>query len=230
MTREEPRHLLVQARGDESPLYEARNNGWWAERTDAFTVGIRLDDKSLALPADLVDLLRSRSVGSLRTSRRLARHLGRSWAVRHWEEGRRQITWVCWSCDRLHWEPDPHDSPPPPVDITVEGEFQYGPLRAEGFGDFFPDDPAAALDLSDGLVAGLYTWAADIDATVNLDLRDRVEGKYDSAWERLYQEGAELARRVAREVGPERVVTYTGTVNGGLAALTRVAWRGERQV
>ncbi|MET8977653.1 hypothetical protein ABZX85_18750 [Streptomyces sp. NPDC004539] len=125
---------------------------------------------------------------------------------------------------------DPHDSPPLPLDITVEGEFQYGPLRADGFGDFFPDDPAAGLYLPDDLVAGLYAWAGSVDATVNLDLRDRVEGKYASVWDRLFREGAELARRVAREVGPGRIVTYKGTVNGGLAGLTSVAWQGDRQL
>ncbi|MFJ5529600.1 hypothetical protein [Streptomyces sp. NPDC093261] len=117
-----------------------------------------------------------------------------------------------------------------PIDITVEGEYAFGPLRAEGFGDFFPDDPAAAVDLSDRLVANLYVWAKSIDTTLNLHLRDREEGKYDGEWERLFHEGAELARRVAHELGPDRAVTYKGLANGGLAAITSIPWRGDRQL
>lgn len=138
--------------------------------------------------------------------------------------------WVCWSCDRLHWERDYHSAPPPPVHITVEGEFKFGPLRAEGFGDFAPDDPAAALALSDDLVAALYTWAKAIDTTVNLDVRDREEGKYDDEWQRLFREGRGLAQQVARELGPTRTVTYKGLANGGLVAMTSVTWEGDREL
>ncbi|WP_275461802.1 hypothetical protein [Streptomyces noursei] len=112
----------------------------------------------------------------------------------------------------------------------MEGEFTFGPLRSEGFGDFLPDDPSAGLTLSDGLVAALYGWAKTIDVTLNLDLRDREDGKYDAEWERLFHEGAELARRVAQELGPARTVTYKGLANGGLAAITSVTWQGDRQV
>ncbi|RPF36333.1 hypothetical protein EDD92_6369 [Streptomyces sp. TLI_185] len=226
----------MQARGEPSPLYEPAG-GPWDEDPDSFTVGLPLEDTALALPADLLDTLRSWSLSGpphdergLTATQRLARHLGPSWAVRYWEERRRTVKWVCWGCDRLHWERDSHGAPPHPVDITVEGEFKYGPLRSDGFGDFFPDDPAAALDLSDGLVADLYTWAKGIDDTLNLELRDREDGKNDAEWERLFREGSALAQRLAHELGPSRTVTYKGLANGGLAAITSVSRRGGRQV
>ncbi|MFI1353443.1 hypothetical protein ACH4TV_07650 [Streptomyces sp. NPDC020898] len=247
MTLEEPRHLLVQARGEPSPLFETEDP-WAFDDLGAFTRCVPLDDERLLLPADLADALRSwarsRPPGGftsrpelrghvkqgLAVARRLAARLGPAWTVRYWDEQHRTEKWVCWGCDRFHWERDAHGTPPHPVDLTVEGEFRFGPLRSEGFGDFFPDDPAAALALSDGLVADLYGWARSIDDTVNLEVRDRVDGKYDAEFERLFRAGAELARRVAHEAGPDRTVTYKGLANGGLAALTSVSWRGDRQV
>ncbi|MFJ8632764.1 hypothetical protein [Streptomyces sp. NPDC093568] len=247
MTFEEPRHLLVRARGEPSPLYEPQD----AEAHDdlsAFTRGVPLDEAGLGLPEELVDALRSWSLSrppegfvsrpdlrghvkqGLATAQRLARYLGPSWVVRYWDERHRSAKWVCWGCERLHWERDSHGTPPHPVHLTVEGEYKFGPLRSEGFGDFFPDDPAAALDLSDGLVSSLYTWADGIDATLDLDLRDREDGKYDAEWERLFREGMELARRVAHELGPARTVTYKGLAHGGLAALTSITWQGDRQM
>ncbi|WP_406164945.1 hypothetical protein [Streptomyces sp. NBC_00996] len=121
-------------------------------------------------------------------------------------------------------------TPPHPVHITVEGECKFGPLRSNGFGDFAPDDPAAALHLPDELVAGLYAWAAGIDNTLNLDVRDRDDGKYDAEWQRLFREGMEPARQVAHELGPARTVTYKGLAHGGLAALTSVTWQGDREL
>lgn len=247
MTPEEPRHLLVQARGEPSPLYETWDP-WTYDDLAAFTGSVQLDDDRLGLPAGLADELRSWSLArppegftsrpdlrehgkrGLAAAQRLARQLGPSWVVRYWDEGNRTAKWVCWGCDRLHWERDSHGTPPHPVDITVEGEYQFGPLRSDGFGDFFPDDPAAALTLSDDLVADLYTWAKSIDSTLNLHLRDREDGKYDAEWERLFHEGAELAKRVAHELGPVRKVTYKGLAHGGLTALTSLTWQGDRQL
>ncbi|MGY4982875.1 hypothetical protein ACWCYL_38005 [Streptomyces sp. 900105755] len=247
MTSEEPRSLLVQARGEPSPLYEPEDP---AAHDDlgAFTRAVPLDDDRLALPADLADELRSwwlsrppEGFGSrpdlrkhvkrgLEIAHRLAERLGPAWSVRYWDERHRTAKWLCWGCDRLHWERDEHGTPPHPLDLTVEGEFKYGPLRADGFGDFFPDDPAAALELSDGLVSDLYAWAKGIDDTLNLDVRDREDGKYDAEWERLFRDGSVLAQRVAHELGPSRTVTYKGVANGGLAAITSVSWRGDRQL
>lgn len=246
MTQEEPRYLLVHARGEPSPLYELSGSGGSAEDIASFSVGIPLEDPALALPPDLAEALRSWSPSplpegsrselrrhaaqGLALAGRLARHLGPSWAVRHRDANRGRAEWVCWSCDRLHRGLDSEGTPLHPVDITVEGEFRYGPLRAEGFGDFGPDDPTAGLTLSDDLAAALYTWARSIDDTLNLELRDREDGKYDAEWQRLFHTGADLARRVAHELGPARKVTYRGLANGGLAALTRVTWRGDREL
>ncbi|MEU5308135.1 hypothetical protein [Streptomyces sp. NPDC021562] len=247
MTCEEPRFLLVQARGGPSPLYEPEVS-WADPDQDAFTRDVPLDDDRLALPKELAEALRCwvlsrptegfvsrpelrRHVSrGLALAQRLARHLGPSWAVRYWDERHRSAKWVCWGCDRLHWERDSHGTPPHPIDITVEGEFKYGPLRSDGFGDFFPDHPAAALDLSEGLIADLYAWAKGIDDTLNLDLRYREDGKYDDEWERLFRTGSALAQRLAHEIGESRTVTYKGLANGGLAAITSVSWRGDRQL
>ncbi|MFD8720373.1 hypothetical protein ACFV2H_20820 [Streptomyces sp. NPDC059629] len=247
MTREEPQFLLVRARGGPSPLYEPEVS--WAEaHPDAFTRDVPLDDDRPALPGELADALRSWALSrpadnvasrpglrrhaaqGLALARRLARHLGPSWAVCYWDEGRRTTKWLCWGCDRLHWERDSHGTPPHPVDITVEGEFKYGPLRSDGFGDFLPDDPAAALDLSEGLVADLYAWAKDIDDALNRYVRDREDGRYGAECERLFRTGSALAQRLAHELGPSRTVTYKGLANGGLAAITSVSWRGDRQL
>ncbi|MEU7056365.1 hypothetical protein [Streptomyces sp. NPDC046197] len=247
MTMEEPRHILVRSRSDRSPLYEPCGDGT-DEDIGTYARAVPLDHASPALPEGLADALRSWSRSrpadgfqsrphlrkhvkqGLEVARALARHLGPSWAVRYWDERHETAKWVCWGCDGLYWERDSHGTPPHPVDITVEGEYAFGPLRADGFGDFFPDDPVAALTLSEGLVSGLRAWAQDIDTTLNLALRDREEGKYDSEWERLFHEGMDLARRLAHELGPGRTVTYKGLANGGPAALTYVAWRGDRQV
>ncbi|MET8247209.1 hypothetical protein ABZV31_23975 [Streptomyces sp. NPDC005202] len=249
MTTEDPRYILVRAGSDLSPLSEPREDGTY-EVIDTFTCTVPLDDSRLALPESLADTLRSWSLSrpadgfpsrpdlrkhvkqGLEAAKSLARHLGPSWAVRYWDERHETAKWVCWGCGRLHWERDSHGTPPHPVHITVEGEHKHGPLRSDGFGDFFPDDPAAALALSDGLVSGLYAWADGIDTTLDLDLdlRDREDGTYDAEWERLFREGTELAKRVAHELGPARTVTYKGPAHGGLAALTSVTWQGDRQL
>ncbi|MEV6947400.1 hypothetical protein AB0N07_36645 [Streptomyces sp. NPDC051172] len=68
---------------------------------------------------------------------------------------------------------------------------RLGPSWAVRYWDFFPDDPAAALDLSDGLVSDPYTW-----------------------------EGSAPAQRLADELGPSRTVTCKSLANGGSAAIT----------
>ena len=247
MALEQTRHLLVQGRGEPSPLYESYL-GWAYEDIDTYTGCVPLDDPVLGLPADLADALRAWSLSrpsedsasppslsehvqqGLVVARRLARHLGPAVAVRYRDERHRTSTWICWGCDRLHEESDGNDAPPHPLHIDVDGEFKYGPLRSDGFGDFFPDDPTAALHLSDGLVTALYAWADGINTTLNLMIGDRDEAKYDGEWQRLFREGMDLARQVAHEIGPGRTVTYKGLAHGSLAMLTSVTWQGDREL
>ncbi|MET9535826.1 MULTISPECIES: hypothetical protein [unclassified Streptomyces] len=86
------------------------------------------------------------------------------------------------------------------------------------------------LALSDGLVADLYAWAKNIDITLDLDVRDREEGKYDDEWQRLFLEGHGLAQQVAHELGPERTVPYKGLANSEIAPLTSVTWQGDQEL
>ncbi|MFJ1606472.1 hypothetical protein ACIOHS_24310 [Streptomyces sp. NPDC088253] len=247
MIHDEPRHLLVRARGEPSPLYEPEDPRDY-EDLGAFTRNTPLNDDGSALPADLADALRSWSLSrpsdgfpsrrhmrkyverGLEVARAVARHLDCAWVVRYWDEGQARAKFVCWGCGRLDWALDEHGEPPHPLHIVVEGEFTWYPLRAQGFGDFAPDGPVGSLHLSEELVAGLYAWSKSIDATVNLYLRDREEGKYDDEWQRQFREGRELARRVAHELGPARKVTYRGLANGGQAAMTSVTWQGDQEV
>lgn len=240
----EPRHLLVRALGAPSPLY-GTDAGPLAEVAD-FTQSVPVD--SLGLPdesaRELLSWSQTRPPGGftarpalrkhvergLELARAVARHLGPAWVVRYWDERQARAKFVCWGCGRLDWALEEHGEPPHPLHIVVEGEFKWYPLRAEGFGDFAPDGPVGSLRLSEELVADLYAWAKSIDTTVNLDLRDREDGKYDDEWERLFHAGTELARRVAHELGPARKVTYKGLANGGPAAMTSVTWRGDRDV
>ncbi|MCG7526078.1 hypothetical protein MHW47_16710 [Streptomyces sp. OfavH-34-F] len=243
---EKPHALLVQARGEASPLY-ASPEGEYAH-LDSFTHNVPLDDTGLLLPPDLAKALgtwaaslpqegfdsrpaaRKHAARGLKVTQEVARHLGPSWAVRYWDEPRGTSTWICWGCDRLHGERDDQGAPPHPVDISVEGEFRCGPLRSEGFGDFFPDDPAAALALSEALVADLYAWARSIDEEMNTYLRDRNEARYMDVTLRRFREGEEMTRRLARELGSMRKVTYRGVAHGGPATLESVTWQGDRKV
>ncbi|WP_405899960.1 hypothetical protein OG242_23050 [Streptomyces sp. NBC_00727] len=243
---EKPHDLLVQARGEASPLYTSPD-GAYAD-LDSFTRNVPLNDDQLILPPGLTEALGSWAVSrpsegfgsraaarkhaarGLKVTQGLASHLGPSWAIRYWDEPHGTAKWVCWGCDRLHWERDSHDTPPHPIDIAVEGEFKFGPLRSDGFGDFFPDDPAAALALSEAMVADLYSWARGIDAEMNAYLRDRNEARYQDVAFRQFREGEELARRVAHELGSMRKVTYRGMAHGGPATFTSVTWQGDRKV
>ncbi|MFM9449102.1 hypothetical protein [Streptomyces acidiscabies] len=227
--------ILVRARGGASPLWGVLDFGELAF-DDGYVFSVPLDDDRLGLAADLVDALRAWDAegagdfaAGLVLARRIARHLGDAWVVRCWDDVRREGRRVCWGCESFY---DEHDAsrPPHPVHLVVEGEFAYAPLRAEGFGEFLPDDPVAALELSEGLAEALRAWARDIDATLVPWLRDRADGTYEGECERLFREGFGLAERVAGEVGATRTVTYKGLANGGLGAMTSVSWRGDRRV
>jgi hypothetical protein len=89
--------------------------------------------------------------------------------------------------------------------------------------------PAAALHLSDSLVSVLSSWAQSIK-TLNRELQNRQDGKYDGEWQRLFHEGMGLAQRLARELGPARTVTYIGLVNGGLSTRTTMTWQGDKRI
>jgi hypothetical protein len=106
-----------------------------------------------------------------------------------------------------------------PLHITVLGEYHAYPLRKDAHDDFAPDDPHAALGLSDALVAGLYAWARDIDAAMNTWLADRDDTRWEVAFRRLHEEGENLAERLARELGPGRTVTYEGVQGVSRAVL-----------
>ncbi|MEV6669773.1 hypothetical protein [Streptomyces sp. NPDC051162] len=224
--QDEPRRLLVRARGDRSPLYTS-DAGSYAD-PDGFTIGVPVDDPGLGLPGDLAYSLISWSTTrppegftsrpplrkhvkkGLELAQTLAKHLGPTWVVRYWDERHGSAKFVCWGCQRLHWTLDAHGSPPHPLHIVVEGEYKWGPLRAEGFGDFMPDDPAAALGLSDDLVDDLYKWSADFNANVDLYVQERDEDRDDARRRVLDQQGQELTERVARELAPGRSVRYGG--------------------
>ncbi|WP_116210850.1 hypothetical protein [Streptomyces olivoreticuli] len=224
--QDEPRHLLVRARGDRSPLYTS-DAGFYADPDD-FTSGVPVDDPGLGLSGDLAHGLVSWSTArplggfasrpplrkhvkkGLELVQTLAKHLGPTWVVRYWDEQHGSAKFVCWGCQRLHWTLDAHGNPPHPLHMVVEGEYKWGPLRAEGFGDFMPDDPAAALGLSDDLVDDLYKWSADFDANMNLYLEERDGEKDDARRRELDRRGEELTERVARELAPGRTVRYGG--------------------
>ncbi|BBC33616.1 hypothetical protein SGFS_049100 [Streptomyces graminofaciens] len=205
----EPRHVLVRPQGGPSPLYLIP----YAEQSEAladlddFTYLVPLDDPELALPEAL-----SEYRPGLEYARALAKHLGAAWVVRYWDERHGTTKFVCWGCDGLHWAAELHPVPPHPVRITMLAEFKWYPLRAEGFGDFAPDDPTAALGLSDDLVAGLYRWAADFDAAMNDYVSARDEDEFDARKRELERVGESLAERLAAELGPGRTVNYLGVV------------------
>ncbi|MFE3634373.1 hypothetical protein [Streptomyces sp. NPDC059168] len=246
MTEGTPEQLLIRAQFGRSPLY--RTTAGMGARTDDFTLITAVDDPATALPTDLAreltewarsipeggfasrPALRRHVKRGVEIARRVARFLGPGWVVRYWDEQHQAEKFVCWGCDRYHWTAEAHGVPPHPLDITVEGEAGMDPLRAEGFGYFAPDDPAAGLYLPDGLVTDFRAWVRRIEETLEKDLPHQEEDRFADAWQGLFREGRHLSERLARELGPARTVTYKGLANGGLAALTTETWRGDRQV
>ncbi|MFD7667235.1 hypothetical protein [Streptomyces sp. NPDC059788] len=225
--QEEPRHLLVQARGDDSPLFTSTAD-FYADAPDDFTIGVPMGDPALGFSEGLArDLaswnavrlpegstakaaLRKHVKTGLGLAQSVARHLGPKWVVRYWDARHGTAKFVCWGCSRLHWTLESHGTPPHPLHITMMAEFHWGPFRAEGFGDFMPDDPAAALGLPDDLVDDLYAWAIDFDAELNWYVAERDEEGHAAQRIELESRGEELAHRVARSLQPGRTVIYAG--------------------
>lgn len=217
----------MRAQGARSPLHELYA-GLSEEGGDHYTSSVPVDDPDVDLPEDLARGLVSWSTArppggfasrpplrkhvkqGLTLAQAVAKHLGPAWVVRYWDEQHHAAKFACWGCQRLHWTLDAHGDPPHPLHIVVEGEYKWFPLRAEGFGDFAPDDPAAALGLSDELIDDLHGWSADFDANMELYLKERDEDRDDARRRELDRRGEELAERVARELGPGRTVTYAG--------------------
>ncbi|WP_405444513.1 hypothetical protein OG350_37510 [Streptomyces achromogenes] len=241
-----PEHLFIRAEAGRFPLY--RTDVGMTARPEDFPCETAVDDPALGLPADLAreltewarsipdggftsrPALRKHVKHGLEIAQKVARFLGPRWVVRYWDGQHQDEKFVCWGCDRFHWTADAHGSPPYPLDITVEGEASLDPLRAEGFGYFAPDDPAAGLWLSDDLVAAFKSWARQIDETLEQDLPHQEEDRHAAEWQRLFREGREISKRLAHELGPARTVTYMGLANGGLTTITSETWQGDRQV
>lgn len=205
MNHPDPRPLLVRAQDDAWALDD------FVELPDALTD--RLHSWSQARPRGGFTsrpALRGHVAEGLDVARALAKHLGPEWAVRYWDERHRTEKSVCWGCGRANLTPDAHGTPPHPVHITVQAEYRWCPLRADGFGDFAPDDPVAALDLSDDLVADLNAWSQAHKAAIDGWLDDRDDAREQAAMERLWREGELLTARVARALHPGRTVTYGG--------------------
>ncbi|MFF9243349.1 hypothetical protein ACF1AY_10000 [Streptomyces sp. NPDC014776] len=223
-----PRHLLVRAHGNASPLSTADAGVNSAAEPDEFVHEVPLDDARLDLPGDLAQrlsrwnrgrddggltarsALRRHAAEGLEAAQDLARHLGPDWVVRYFDERHAHAKFVCWGCGRLHWSADTHGTAAHPRHIVVQGQYKWFPLRAEGFGDFAPDDPTAALGLPDDLVRDLYRWAKDVDSVMETWLNDRDDAARETAYDRLEAEGAQLARRVTHALAPGRTATYAG--------------------
>ncbi|WP_037675457.1 hypothetical protein, partial [Streptomyces griseus] len=208
----EPRHLLVRAQ-DDSYSWPLLADDEPLDQGLPDTLADRLGSWSLARPKGGFTsrpALRKHVAEGLDVARALAKHLGPDWTVRYWDERHRTEKYVCWGCGRANLTPDAHGTPPHPVHIFVEAEYGWYPLRADGFGDFPPDDPAAALDLSHALVADLNAWSQGHKEAIGGWLDDRDGVRERIALERLWEEGRLLTDRVARELHPGRTVTYRG--------------------
>ncbi|OKI01932.1 hypothetical protein A6A06_12445 [Streptomyces sp. CB02923] len=222
-----PRHLLVQARGDGCPLFTS-TAGFHSVAPDDFTIGLSVGDPALGLPEGLAHglvswnaapppegpdakaALRKHVKTGLGLAQSVARHLGPEWVVRYWDARHGSAKFVCWGCSRLHWTLESHGTPPHPLHMTIMAEYHWAPFRAEGFGDFLPDAPVAALDLPGDLVDDLYTWALDFDAAMNRYVAERDEERNDAERLALERRGEELTHRVACVLKPGRTVTYAG--------------------
>ncbi|MEU6440200.1 hypothetical protein [Streptomyces sp. NPDC047046] len=145
-------------------------------------------------------------------AQRVARELGPMWVVQVWDARHQTMKAVCWQCPRLHWMLYEHSTPPAPKKFRMVGEFKYGPLRSDDFGDFFPDDPAAFLSLSMSTEDALYAWARDVDDNMELWLQDRDDGAFETRVENLDNRGLEIADRITAQIPSTREFTFVGVL------------------
>nr|WP_134002888.1 hypothetical protein [Streptomyces sp. 846.5] len=89
--------------------------------------------------------------------------------------------------------------------VQVKGQYAYWPLRAEGVGDFAPDDPTTGLELTAGLVDDFYAWSQAVRRQAQYGTPDGPD---------LDARGAALADRLATELGHGWTVEYLALEHG----------------
>ena len=169
--------------------------------------GVSPDDPRLGLSHDVAEAVRAWCVTPGDGKRgvtaalgfRVAAELGPGWALSCHDELHGSTHLVCWQCGAFHWYLKPHPVRQLPRVLQVRGQYAHGPLRAEGFGDFAPDDPTAGLQLTPGLVDDFYAWSQAVRRQAEYGTPDGPE---------LDVRGAVLADRLATELGHGWTVEY----------------------
>lgn len=169
--------------------------------------GVSPDDPGLALSQDVAEAVRAwcatpgdgkRGVTAA-LGFRVAAELGPEWALSCHDELHGSTHLVCWQCGAFHWYSKPHPVRQLPRVLQVRGQYAHGPLRAEGFGDFAPDDPTAGLQLSPGLVDDFYAWSQAVGRQAEYGTPDGPD---------LDAKGVALTSRLASELGCDWTVEY----------------------
>lgn len=96
--------------------------------------------------------------------------------------------------------------------IRVMADYECWPLWWDGDGQVGNIAPSE-LGLSEGLSAALLAWALAYDATLNA--KDPACSGFASYadWQRFEADGAQLAARVAAELGERATVRYHGPLS-----------------
>ncbi|MFC1400665.1 MULTISPECIES: hypothetical protein [Streptacidiphilus] len=169
--------------------------------------GVSPDDPMLALSQDVAEAVRAwcatpgdgkRGVTAA-LGFRVAADLGPGWMLGVHDELHGSTHLACWHCGAFHWHLRPHPVPKLPRVLQVKGQYAHGPLRAERFGDFSPDEPTAGLQLTPGLVDDFYAWSQAVNHQAQYGTADGPE---------LDARGAALADRLATELGHDWTVEY----------------------
>jgi hypothetical protein len=194
-----PRGLLLQ-RADAVPGFP------FLEEGDP-RAGVCPDDPGLALSHDVAEAVRvwcatpgdgKRGI-TVSLGFRVAAELGPGWTLSCHDEVHGGTHLVCWQCGGFHWRDRPHPVPVLPRVLQVKGQYAHWPLRAEGVGDFAPDDPTTGLELSAGLVDDFYAWSQAVGRQAEYGTPDGPD---------LDAKGAVLAGRLATELGHGWTVEY----------------------